>query len=103
MIYQVITTKRAFNDMDEISGYIANVLNAPQAADRLISDIEQQITKLNQMPYKFALVTNERLAQQGVRKIPINNYLVFYRVNERLHKVIVMRVLYSARNWVNLL
>jgi addiction module RelE/StbE family toxin len=101
MIYKVITTKRAIADMVKIHLYIANELHAPQAADNLINDIEQQIIELKQMPKKYALVLDERLARQGIRKIPVNNHLVFYQVDELTQTVTVVRVLYGSRDWIN--
>jgi toxin ParE1/3/4 len=103
MIYQVITTRRALSDMDKIHLYIAAELYAPQAADNLIDEMEQRINELATMPKRYALVVDERLARLGIRKIPVNNYLVFYRVNEQTRRVTVVRVLYGAMDWVHLL
>lgn len=103
MIYQVITTRRALLDMDKIHLYISGELHAPQAADNLINEIEQRIIELKQMPNKYAPVADERLARRGIRKISVNNHLIFYRVNEQTQTVMVVRVLYGSRDWVNLL
>lgn len=103
MIYHVSITRRALLDMDKIHLYITGEIHAPQAADDLINEIEQRITELKQMPNKYALVADERLSRRGIRKIPVNNYLVFYRVNEQAKTVTVIRVLFGSRDWVNLL
>jgi addiction module RelE/StbE family toxin len=103
MIYQVLISKRAETDMRRIYAYIADELHAPQSAVNQLHEIRRQIKELQQMPKKYALVSDERLAQQGIRKLPVNNYLVFYRVDERKHTVIVARVIYGAREWTHLL
>jgi addiction module RelE/StbE family toxin len=103
MIYQVITTRRALADMDKIHLYISSELFAKQAADELLNEIERQILELKQMPKRYALVSDERLAQLGYRAVAVKNYLVFYTINEPAQTVTIIRVLYGARDWAHLL
>ena len=58
---------------------------------------------LDQLPTRHALVADERLAQNGIRQIPVKNYIVFYIVNEADSAVTVVRILYGQRNWIDLL
>jgi len=76
MVYNVKTTRRAENDIYEIGEYIATELHAPESAGKLVDDIESQISDLNHMPKRFALVSNEKLASRGLRSIPVKNYLM---------------------------
>jgi len=103
MIYQVIISEPAEIDMVAIGLYISEELHSPEAADNLLDEIEQQILSLEQMPKKFALVSDEGLASKGIRLIPVKNYLVFYFTDEQSKTVTITRVLYGRRNWVHML
>ena len=58
---------------------------------------------LEELPFRNALVLDERLAYQGIRRILIDNYIVFYVVNDEKKIVTVVRILYNRRDWINLL
>ncbi|MBP5228487.1 MAG: type II toxin-antitoxin system RelE/ParE family toxin, partial [Kiritimatiellae bacterium] len=47
---------------------------------------------------RFPVWRNEPWKSQGVRSMPVKNYLVFYHVNELLHRVTILRVFYNRRN-----
>jgi addiction module RelE/StbE family toxin len=99
MAYQVIITEPAERDLTDICKYIAEKLHSPGAALAFLDDVEKRVSALDDMPYKYALVSDKRLAIMGIRKIPVKNYLVFYLVDEEKQSVAVVRVLYGRRNW----
>ena len=103
MSYLVIITEPAELDIIGIDKYISQDLHSPQAADNLLDEFDKHILSLEEMPKRHALVDDERLARLGIRKIPVNNYLVFYRVDENETKVLIVRVLYGMRDWANIL
>jgi toxin ParE1/3/4 len=103
MDYKVTITRRAKADLSEIIVYISEELSAPRAAIELLDEINQCVTGLKQMPKRFALASDERLARIGIRAMPVKNYLVFYKVDEQSLAVTVVRVLYSRRDWAHLL
>jgi len=103
MSYQLTITAPAEIDMTEIGLYISEELHSPEAALDLLDEIDRQIISLEEMPKRYALVSDERLAGQGIRFIPVKNYLVFYYVDEEPEVVVITRVLYGKRDWVHLL
>lgn len=46
---------------------------------------------------------DEPLKARGYRKLIIDNYLVFYLVNENEGQVVIMRILYGASKYQNIL
>lgn len=58
---------------------------------------------LSEMPSRHALVTDERLALLGIRKLPVENYIVFYVISETNMVATVVRILYGRRDWEQLL
>lgn len=103
-IYQILITEPAENDLREIGRYIARELLEPALAEKMVSKIGDAIIGLEQMPLRNALVADEVLAARGIRKLLVDNYyIVFYVVSEKAATVTIVRILYSRRDWMNLL
>ena len=103
MAYSVITSRIAKRDIADIGKYIATESQSLEMAIKVVDEIERQILDLNQMPKRYALVSDERLSQKGFRSIPIKNYIIFYVVEEQAKTVNIVGVLHNKRDWINLL
>lgn len=101
--YCIEITEPAENDLNDIAIYIAKELLEPSIAKKIVNKIGEAIFTLDELPLRFTLVADERLASQGIRKIIIDNYIVFYIVEEDRKIVTVLRILYGKRDWVSLL
>lgn len=101
--YNIDITEPAEYDLRQIGKYISEELLEPQLASKVIDKIASTIFSLEEMPSRHALVRDERLAQQGIRKIMMDNYIVFYIISEEIKTVTIIRILYSRRDWINLL
>lgn len=55
------------------------------------------------MPLRNVLVADDILSYKCIGKIMVDNYIVFYIVNEESKTVTIIRILYGRRNWINLL
>ena len=92
--YVVRITDRALADMEEIYHYIAIQLKAPENAMGQYNWIAEAIEGLNVFPERVKLVESELERIMGLRQLVIDNYSVFYVIENM--DVIVTRVLYSA-------
>jgi len=101
--YKIEIAARAKRDMREVHTYISGTLKEPNVADELLDKIETKILTLKSMPLRHALERDEQLKLRNLRKLIVDNYLVFYTVNEKTETVFVVRVLYARRDWMNLL
>lgn len=101
--YKIQITEPAENDLRAIGMYISNELLELSTAKKVVAKIGEAIIKLEELPLRNALVSDERLALQGVRRILIDNYIVFYIVTEESKTVTIVRILYNRRDWINLL
>ena len=101
--YRVKFTPKAEEDLDEIYQYIFGALSAPIAADRQIDRIEKAIMRLKEYPFSCQCVLDEPLKAKGYQKLIIDNYLVFYLVNEAEEEVVIMRILYGASKYQDIL
>ena len=75
----------------------------PNLAVKLQVRLEKEIYGLESVPLKYPLVSDKYLSDQGIRKLPVENYIIFYTVSDEKIKINIVRVLYQKRNWMNLL
>ncbi len=92
--YTVEITDEALADMESLYNHIAYVLLAPENAMRQYNRIADAILELAIFPERFRLIDMEPEHSKGVRKMPVDNYAVFYIMKD--NRVIVTAVLYSA-------
>jgi plasmid stabilization system protein ParE len=55
------------------------------------------------MPSRYAVVVEEPYRSMAVRRIAVENYTVFYIVDENEKTVHIFRILYNRREWQYLL
>ncbi|MBR3807678.1 MAG: type II toxin-antitoxin system RelE/ParE family toxin [Lachnospiraceae bacterium] len=94
--YEIEITKEALRDMEEIYNYIANELLSPDNAIYQYNRIAESILQLDIFPEKFRILESNIEKQKEIRRMPVDNYSVFYVIKE--NRVIVISVLYSASN-----
>ena len=102
-MYYINITSLAETDIYEAAIYIKEQLLNPSAADNLIDAVEMAINSLSAMPSRHALVNDDSLANEGIRFMPVKNYLIFYTVREERKTVVIQRFLYGRRDWVTIL
>ena len=96
--YEVRVTRQALKQIKEIVHYISNDLMAPDAAHNLLDKMKAEITKLSSFPKKHALTDEEPWRTEGVRKIVVKNFLIYYWVDDENNRVQVTAVIYSRRD-----
>jgi len=102
-MYSLVLTDIAEEDILNTVKYIAYVLKAPTAANRLLDEIERPQETLENTPTIYPLVPDAYLAQKGLRFAMIKNYMIFYTINEDEQIVTIIRFLYGRRDWKNIL
>ncbi len=98
MILSVAIQPEAKVELDEIYGYVAHHLRNIPDAIRLLDRLEQSILSLREMPYRAPLARDPRFAIQGVRRLSVGNYNVFYIVDDELHEVGIVHVAHHLRD-----
>lgn len=101
--YEVRITEYALKAMRGIAHYIAYDLLAPQAAVNTLKAIRAEIKSLNAMPNRVPLTDDEPWRSEGIHKMPVKNYLVYFWINENEHTVHVTNVVYARRDQKNVL
>ena len=98
--YEVRVTRQALEQMKEIVHYISNDLIAPDAAGNLLDKMKAEITKLSSFPKKQAMIDEVPWRTDGVRKLVVNNFLIYYWVDDENNRVQVTAVIYSRRDQI---
>ncbi len=90
-------TSPALRDLGGITRYLSK--ENPDAATKLITEVDRTIALLATFPLLGREVKDERLGRY--RLVPIWDYLIFYIVTE--NEVQIRRVLHGARQYEHLL
>ncbi len=94
--YKLVFLPLFEKDLLEVVDYITVSLQNPQAALRLIDDIEAAILKRCESPLSFAPYQSSKKRELPYYRINVKNYCVFYVVIEDTMEV--RRLIYSGRN-----
>ena len=98
MKYNIMYTAGAKRDLRNIFKYISEELLASENAAGQVERIMASIRTLDSMPKRNRLYEEEPWYSKELRFFPVNNYLVFYRVEDESSTVYVVRIMYSGRD-----
>lgn len=97
-LYRVEYSQEALVDIKSIYTYISQILHAPLTARRQVNRIRKEIRDLEAFPTRYVLVEWEPWASMKMHRLPIDNYIVFYLVDEQAMAVKIVRIVYGGRN-----
>ncbi len=98
MIFNVVYTSEARQDLRDIYEYIAYELMVSEIASGQVDRIMKAARSLEQMPMRYRLYEEEPWHSQGLRFLPVDNYLIFYLPDETNNVVNIIRVMYGGRD-----
>ena len=96
--YTVRLLRAAEDDFTEIVSYIA--AERTDAAESLAQRIENSLRLLATNPYLGRVPKDAALLDLGYRYLTVQNYLIFYVVEERT--IFVHRIIHGARDYLGL-
>ena len=94
-MYSVELTSTFKADLRETWEYIDQQLRSPGAAANLRTQAIRMALSLEEFPHRFAATQ----VRETIRYIPIDNFLLFYTVNEDNQTVFLLRFLYGGSDW----
>lgn len=97
-LYRVEYSQEALVDIKSIYTYISQILHAPLIARRQVNRIRKEIRDLEAFLTRYVLVEWEPWASMKMHRLPIDNYVVFYLVDEQAMAVKIVRIVYGGRN-----
>lgn len=96
--YTVRITRQAREHLRGIKKHIEEELLAPDAAKNTIAAIKKEIKSLEKMPERIKLTEEEPWRSEGVHRMRVKNYYVYFWIDEENSKVQVTSVIYVARD-----
>lgn len=96
--YDVNLAGPAIQDLDDIYAYIAFILLEEDTAWSQIGRIEKHIFGLDCLPERHQLCPYEPWHSLGVRQVPVDNYIVYYVIEQDKALVTVTRIMYAGSN-----
>lgn len=103
MKYDIVVTNPAQDDLEEILNYISVDLSAPKSAIEMLNKIKSIFENLSINPLMYPLCNIDNLKAKNYRKAVINNYLMFYRIDDKNETIYIMRFIYGRRDYINLI
>jgi len=98
MAWKVNYTDDAERDLQDIFDYIFLVLLEPGIAAKQTNRIMAEADSLAHMPLRYHLYDKEPWRSRGLRVLPVDNYLIFYRSDESRNVVTIVRIMYEGRD-----
>lgn len=80
-------------DIDNIVSYYAIEIQKPNLADRFLNNLEYKYADIRKYPFMYQYDPNAKLARQGIRHIPIDGYVIYYKVFADKQRIEIGRVL----------
>ena len=84
--------------MDNIIYYISNNLNNPTAARNLTNKFINSANNILQFPYGLAVYNSFGKLKRQYRDMKVDNFLMFYTIDEKDKIITITRVLYQKIN-----
>ena len=97
--YKIIFTNDAIKDMTEVLDYISENLYSPDAARKLMREIDNSIENLKYMPYSFRVIKKYDELKLKYRRIIIKKYVVIYTIDENKKQVYIINIYYGKSNY----
>ena len=97
-MYEVVYLPTARKQLMDAALYIATELSSPDAAENLLTEVDEQVGKLCSHPYRRPVYPTLYAMKHEIRFFPVKNYLIFYVVKEELKTVEIWRFLHQRQN-----
>ena len=98
MTYKIIYSPESIDDLRAIYSYIAFEKHTPKNAEGQVNRIRKSIRSLDLFPEGHTTVEWEPWASMGMRFLPVDNFSVYYLVDNDEGKVSIVRIFYSGRD-----
>ena len=95
-MYRIVYLPLAENDLMQALNYIADTLDAPEAARALPEEFDNTVQRIAEFPYAFELYRTDRPMHDELRKVPVKNYVLYYAVFQ--DRVELRRFLHGRRD-----
>lgn len=96
--YKVKITNYAMEQMQEIQRYITVSLQAPDTAVKWRANMKKEMVSLRYFPNRIMLTEEEPWHSEGIHKMVVGKYLVYFWINDTTDEVWITAVVYGSRD-----
>ena len=96
--YTVKITTQAQEQIRKITHYIVHELKAPDAALHLLDTLENTFSTLSEFHQRVPLTNEEPWHTNGIHRLPVKNFLVYFWIDENNMKVQITAIIYAKRD-----
>lgn len=98
MKYKITYLPLALDNLQGIGEYITYNFYSPAAAKRLVHKIRTRIRNLRGNPYLYRAYEHEPYKSRGIRYFPVDDYIVYYRVDEQAQTVYILKICHGSQS-----
>lgn len=95
-MHKIVYLPLANADILEAIDYIADKLDAPQAAEDLLDELDATVQRIAEFPYAHELYRTTRPMRDEIRKVPVKGFVLYYAVFQDI--VEIRRFLHGRRD-----
>lgn len=100
--YRIAYATDAHEDIRGIYSHIAFTLREKRTASKQVDRIRKEIASLKIFPERYSVVDWEPWASREIRKMPVDNYVVYYHPDTKGKTVTIIRIFYGGRDVENI-
>lgn len=96
--YAVKITDYALEQLQEIQQYISLSLQAPNTAAKWRDSMKKELASLSYFPNRIMLTEEEPWHSEGIHKMVVGKYLVYFWIDESVLTVWITAVVFGSRD-----
>lgn len=96
-MYNIVYLPTARRQPEDAVMYIAVDQCAPDAAMKLMDEVDNAVRKLKEMPYRFPIYHTLYAMKREIRFFPVESYNVYYVIDEDKKTVEIWRILHRLQ------
>lgn len=97
--YIVEISETAEQDLENIISYLRYNLAGDIIADKYKILFKQELKDLENVAGNMPVLNTELTGHNNIRKINVRNYIIFYIVDEKNSKALVLRIGHAFMDW----
>lgn len=101
--YYVNVLPTAQREITDILNYIATELCSPLAAINLNTAFADELQRLKKFPLHGKLLQTKLPLKHVYRWVRVENYMIFYTVDEQAESIHIMHVRFASSDYLNIL
>ena len=101
-VYTVRYAPQALDDLRDLYSYVAFSLKEPATAQKLVNRIRKAARSLDALPGRYPVVDWEPWQSMGMHRFTVEDFLLFYLIDQSTRTVTLVRIVYGGRDLQNL-